>query len=489
MLVPQGNGSGTPTKPYHTPSPEAQQTLPTTHSSPSLPPILTLPLPTVIPTDTPSLRQYTRRTKIAQSLVLPPVADEHASPLGDDSQGEACPTDSGFKADQDKANIAKTSTLPSDSTPRVTSLAADEGRLQNNMEMMPPIKGRRLDEREEAAERVSDDTEEMETVLTSMDASSILTSGGVQVVPTATISIPTGSGVVSTASLTIPTGAPIFTTATESTPYTRRKGKEKMVESEKPKKKKNIQEQIDIQMARELEKEMARDAQRMSEQIARDEDIEKIHAEEELQRMIDGLDRNNEIEEAERFKRKGLILEQESVKKLKTSEEVKATEEFPEEKVKEMMQLHLDREDLNQLWALVKETLNIRPATSDKEMELWVELKRLHSHCQLWSSYCQKKFPLLVKKVPPAKEKSMLPRPATHKSYRPPMRPIKPNMNVAQPKRTSFYKPSHSYAQRPFQGKSADRTQFRAPRVSTVCCCCSRQVNTARPKAVINRRN
>nr|GEW15360.1 hypothetical protein [Tanacetum cinerariifolium] len=48
-----------------------------------------------------------------------------------------------------------------------------------------PIKGRRLDEGEEVAKRVSDDTEEMETVLTSMDAASILTSGGVQVVPTA----------------------------------------------------------------------------------------------------------------------------------------------------------------------------------------------------------------------------------------------------------------------------------------------------------------
>nr|GFC99031.1 hypothetical protein [Tanacetum cinerariifolium] len=39
---------------------------------------------------------------------------------------------------------------------------------------------------------------------------------------------------------------------------------------------------------------------------------------------------------------------------------------------------HLDREDLNQLWALVKETLNIRPGTNDKEKELWVELKRLY---------------------------------------------------------------------------------------------------------------
>nr|GFA71633.1 hypothetical protein [Tanacetum cinerariifolium] len=39
---------------------------------------------------------------------------------------------------------------------------------------------------------------------------------------------------------------------------------------------------------------------------------------------------------------------------------------------------HLDREDLNQLWRLIKETLSTRPPTSDKEMELWVELSRLY---------------------------------------------------------------------------------------------------------------
>nr|GEY48854.1 hypothetical protein [Tanacetum cinerariifolium] len=117
-------------------------------------------------------------------------------------------------------------------------------------------------------------------------------------------------------------------------------------------------------------------------------------------------------EEAERFKRKGIRFDQESVKKLKTSEEVNATGEVPKEKVKEMMQLvpveeitrlggssasyqffvdmlkHLDREDLNQLWRLVKESLSIRPAASDKEMELWVELKRIYEPDdtdQLWT--------------------------------------------------------------------------------------------------------
>nr|GEZ86463.1 hypothetical protein [Tanacetum cinerariifolium] len=77
--------------------------------------------------------------------------------------------------------------------------------------------------------------------------------------------------------------APIFTTATESTPYTRRKGKEKM-----------LQEQIDVQVARELEEQMTREDQRMSEQIARDAEVARIHAEEELQMMINSLDMSNE---------------------------------------------------------------------------------------------------------------------------------------------------------------------------------------------------
>nr|GEZ96606.1 hypothetical protein [Tanacetum cinerariifolium] len=104
-----------------------------------------------------------------------------------------------------QGNIAKTSTLPNDSTPRVTSLAADEGSMQQKLDELTalctslqrqqsemiskfalqeleinrlkariklledkdrgvteqsgddaPIKGRRLDEGEEAAERVSD---------------------------------------------------------------------------------------------------------------------------------------------------------------------------------------------------------------------------------------------------------------------------------------------------------------------------------------------
>nr|GFD20146.1 hypothetical protein [Tanacetum cinerariifolium] len=99
-------------------------------------------------------------------------------------------------------------------------------------------------------------------------------------------------------------------------------------------------------------------------------------------------------EEAERVKRQGIILEKEQVKKQKLSEEAPKSkthiEEVSEDKIKEMMQLVPveDVEDLNQLWALVKEYLTIRPASNDKEMELWVELKRMYKsdpEDQLWT--------------------------------------------------------------------------------------------------------
>nr|GEV88450.1 hypothetical protein [Tanacetum cinerariifolium] len=507
MLVQQGDYSCTPTEPHHTPSPEAQSPSHTTHTSLTLPPVTTTSIPTVTPSDTPIVRQYTRRTRIAQSSVFPTVADEPAYPLRVVSQGEACPIDSGFIADQDMAAIDKSFTLPHDSAPRVTSPAAVEGkltakfqaqeveinRLKERVKLLEdregvaatrsgvdaPINRRSIDEGEAATERISDDSEEMATILTSMEAATVLASGAVDV-PTGSGSIPTASTPaeeqVPTSSDAVPTASLVFTTATV----------------------------IDAQVARELEEQLKREDQRRSAQIARDAEIVRIHVEEELQSMIDGLDRNNETiakylqeyhqffselpierrielisnlvkyqdnyakvhkfqsqqrkpwtkkqkrdyymavirsnlgwkvkdfrgmmfeevkakfnsvwkqiedfilmgskEEAERFKRKGISFEQESAKKQKTSEEVteeaKPPDEVPEEKVKEMMQLvpigevyvealqHLDWEDLNQSWRLVKETLSNRPPTSDKEMELWAELSRLYEpdhEDQLWT--------------------------------------------------------------------------------------------------------
>nr|GFA45290.1 hypothetical protein [Tanacetum cinerariifolium] len=66
-----------------------------------------------------------------------------------------------------------------------------------------------------------------------------------------------------------------------------------MVESDTPKKKK-LQEQIDAQVARELEEQQEREDTRMNKQIARDAEVARIHAEEEIQGMIDSLDKSNE---------------------------------------------------------------------------------------------------------------------------------------------------------------------------------------------------
>nr|GEY95947.1 hypothetical protein [Tanacetum cinerariifolium] len=179
----------------------------------------------------------------------------------------------------------------------------------------------------------------MVSVLSSMEAANILTSGGAAAnvslaevllaasVPTVSGCFPTISAIFTTASVysaatrifrgvtSFPTVSTIFTTASVVTPYTRRargitiggaqhmrspiigakdKGKQKVVESEVPKKRK-LQEQIDAQVAKEIEEEFARESQRLSEQLARDFEIARLHAEEELEMIVEGLDMSNEV--------------------------------------------------------------------------------------------------------------------------------------------------------------------------------------------------
>nr|GFA92568.1 hypothetical protein [Tanacetum cinerariifolium] len=94
--------------------------------------------------------------------------------------------------------------------------------------------------------------------------------GNVSVPPVArvsTVGVPTVSGLV-------PTVSAIFTTSSVVTPYSRRP------------------REI---LAKDKEEEIAREDQMMNEQLARDALIARIHAEEELQMMIDGMDRSNKM--------------------------------------------------------------------------------------------------------------------------------------------------------------------------------------------------
>nr|GEW19806.1 hypothetical protein [Tanacetum cinerariifolium] len=244
---PKGEGSTIPTKPYYTPSPQEQQSSHNDPSSPSYPTATIEPIPTETRTETPTLRQYSRRaTHITQSKALSLVADEPASLLKDDSQGEAFPTVLGLEmATKIKAQDLEISGLKA----RIKILEEKDKGSAEPFGDDAPIKGRSMKIGEEVAverstELGSNDTKEMANVLSSIEAANILTSGvvAVSVPPVArisTVGVPTVSGLVPTVSV-------IFTTASMVTPYSRRprgisakdKGKEKVVESEEPNKKK-----------------------------------------------------------------------------------------------------------------------------------------------------------------------------------------------------------------------------------------------------------
>nr|GEZ37379.1 hypothetical protein [Tanacetum cinerariifolium] len=252
-------------------------------------------------------------------------ANEPASPVRDVSEGEACPTDSGFIADQDRAAIAKSSTLPHDSAPRerVKVLEDKEDVAVTQSGDDAPIKGRSINEGEAAAKRIKG------------------------------IDVPTGSGFIPIAG---PPATVIFTCSevgpTASSIATRRKGKEVMVESDTLKKKR-LQDQIDAQgMIDSLDKSNETIAKYLQEyqDFASELPLEKrIELISDLVKYQDNYSKVKDFipmgskDETKRLKRKGLNLEQEQVKKQKSSEEAPeietSTEDVTEEKIKEMMQL------------------------------------------------------------------------------------------------------------------------------------------------------
>nr|GFA10936.1 hypothetical protein [Tanacetum cinerariifolium] len=302
---------------------------------------------------------------------------------------------------------------------RVKSLEDKESRREEPIQKDAPITGGIIDIGEEfgadkSTEKGSNDTEEMVNVLSSIEAANIFSSGGAAILTASvspadvfpTVGVPTVSG-------SFPT------------------------------------EQIDAQVAREMEDEFARENQRLSEQAVRDSEIARIHAEEELKLMIEGLDRSNEViakhlseyeqAEADLSVREKIKLISELVKyqdhlaellkyqaqqskpsskkeqgrfcmsvlkshagwktehfRGMTLEQIKEKfipvwkymQDFVPMSSKEEIKKQFDREDLHQLWILVKETFSIKQCTRDKEKELSVELKRLFEpdfKDQLWT--------------------------------------------------------------------------------------------------------
>ncbi|GKD64568.1 hypothetical protein Tco_1306676, partial [Tanacetum coccineum] len=295
------------------------------------------------------------------SKALSPTADEPTSPFRDNRHGETFPTISGLDAGQDRETIAKTSAIPHESPPKVTSPGGDEGSMKHKLKelmefctsfqnqqsrMAQKISAQDLEisklkerikvledsnrshtsaqgdapnrggedlrtsgedlvgdkEASEKTDKGSDSTSEMENILSSMGAANILASGGLKDVAPGSQQVPTASLPVAIASETI---APAVATSSPRVPtaitsYLRRtrsskgivlkasqpsqitftttfsaKGKEKMIDTEKPSKRK-LQEQLSEQAARRLEEEFAQEDQAIRDRLVTDAEIARI---------------------------------------------------------------------------------------------------------------------------------------------------------------------------------------------------------------------
>nr|GEU99683.1 putative reverse transcriptase domain-containing protein [Tanacetum cinerariifolium] len=136
-----------------------------------------------------------------------------------------------------------------------------------------------------------------------------------------------------------------------------------------------------------------------------------------------------------------------------------------------------------------------RPSMLEKDMyDSWKSLMELYRRRVQWETTRSQSH---AYKSPSHRSYSapMRPshRPAGHRPHGPPIRPMRSNMNGARPKRTSAVRPQYRALWVPNVNRNFPPVNRKLPtgnsNVSTICCCCSRHVNTDRPKAVINRRN
>nr|GEZ09686.1 hypothetical protein [Tanacetum cinerariifolium] len=364
-----GEGSANPTEPHHTPSPQEHHS--PQHDSP--PPLNQTIISELMPQASSEIltpRRYTRRAiQIAQSKALSPTADEPVSLSINDRQGEAFPTISSLDAGQDKENIAKTSAMPHESSSRISSLGADEGSMQQRIHELMELCTSLQRQQSHMAAKIKD--QDLEISGLKERVKSLKDKERRRAEPTQK-DAPITRGIIDI-------GEELG--AEKSTKLGSNDTKE--------------MEQIDAQVARKMEEEFARENQKLSKQLVRDSEIARRHAEEELKIMIEGLDKSNEViakhlseyEQAEAGLSVGekieLIRELSEYWKIIRLGGHTAVYQFFVDMLKQF-----DRDDLHQLWTLVKETFSTKQATRDKEKELWVELKRLFKpdfEDQLWT--------------------------------------------------------------------------------------------------------
>nr|GEV98129.1 putative ribonuclease H-like domain-containing protein [Tanacetum cinerariifolium] len=239
--------------------------------------------------------------------------DEPASLLRDVSQREAFLTVFGLEARQDRENIIKTSALPHDSTPKVTSLDADEGSMQQQLQELTNLcthlqrKQTKMATKIEAQDLEISNLKAKVKLLEDKDKGTAKQSGDHALIKGRSLETRKEAGV-------------------ERSTERGSNNTEEMSEAEL-----TIGEKIDL--INELVKYKDHHAKILKYQaqgMTLEEIREKFIP---VWKQIEDFIPMASKEEAKRFKRKGLRLEQDSAKKMKTSEDVS------EEDLKEMMQL------------------------------------------------------------------------------------------------------------------------------------------------------
>ncbi|GJY19027.1 putative ribonuclease H-like domain-containing protein [Tanacetum coccineum] len=136
----EGEGSENPTDPHHTPSAQYESTPQEDQTTSPEPISQATTLPSQSHPDISTPKRLTRGAiRISQSKAPTPGADETASPIRDNRHREAFPTATSLDAGQDRENIAKTSAMPHEASPGVTSLSGGEGTITLPSQSHPDI--------------------------------------------------------------------------------------------------------------------------------------------------------------------------------------------------------------------------------------------------------------------------------------------------------------------------------------------------------------
>ncbi|GJS17744.1 hypothetical protein Tco_0412216 [Tanacetum coccineum] len=163
-------------------------------------------------------------------------------------------------------------------------------------ETAPPTRGDAKKDSSRSTDKGSESIGDLANVLSSMGAANILASGDptVDVLTIIRDITPYTRRPRASRGVVIGSTSPIPISIPSAEKEDKRKGKEIMTEPEKPAKAK-VQEQMSLQLARELQEEFVHEDQSIREQIEKDAEIARIHAEEDLRQMINELDRSNEM--------------------------------------------------------------------------------------------------------------------------------------------------------------------------------------------------